>query len=142
MPPMKLKILYLLLSLSNLYDIFTRPVTRSSLSRLFELTTKRFYCLLINSHSCVPANQVVCPQIIPPPVTLPPIIPPPGTLPSTMPPTGSCPSGFTGTLPNPNNCNQYISCRMGTSRVKSCGPFKNFDVNLGFCIKRQFAQCA
>ena len=51
MPPMKLKILYLLLSLSNLYDIFTRPVTRSSLSRLFELTTKRFYCLLINSHS-------------------------------------------------------------------------------------------
>ena len=81
---------------------------------------------------CLPAHLVVCP---------------PGNLPTALPPTlppstVSCPSGFTGIFPNQNDCSQFFTCRNGISRVQHCGPFSNFDVNLGFCRIRQFAQCA
>lgn len=67
----------------------------------------------------------------------------PAPPPPVSPPShGSCPSGFTGISPNKNDCSQFFTCRNGISRVQHCGPFKNFDVNLGVCRIRQFAKCA
>ena len=51
MPSMKLKIIYLLLSLSNLDVIFTGPIPRSFLSRFLKFTKNSFYLIWKNSDS-------------------------------------------------------------------------------------------